>query len=96
MALVWDVCMSYLLQLTFTENPARAGNATVNKTWSKHPIRGSGCVIENLNITLRAGKKSLQGTYGNIRDDFLGGMPLPSCVTLGKIFKLSVLQFSHL
>lgn len=76
----------------------------MSKRGSKHPSRESGYVTDK-HSGLRAGLKSLQGIYGNKKDtqdkgvarhDFLGEMPLPSCGTLGKIFKLSVLQFSHL
>lgn len=99
-----DVWVSYFLQLTFIENPLCTGNAIRSKRGSKHPSRESGYVTDKYS-GLRAGTKSLQGIYGNKKDtqdkgvarhDFLGEMPLPSCGTLGKIFKLSVLQFSHL
>lgn len=88
--------MSYLLQLTFTENPTCAGNATVSKTWSKHPLKGSGCRIDYLNIALAGQERSLYKAPVETRNDLLEEMPLPSCVTLGKIFHLSVLQFSRL
>lgn len=76
----------------------------MSRTWSKHPSMGSGYVTDKYSAP-RAGQEPLQGTYGNLRDtwdkamarnDFLGEMPLPSCETLGIIFKLSALQFSHL
>lgn len=93
-AVVLDVCGSYLLQLTSTEHPPCTGNASVSKTRSKHPLKGSGCIIHHLNRAPSGQERSLSEAPMETEGmTFWKKCHFPA---VGKIVQLSALQFCRL
>lgn len=69
----------------------------MSKTGSKHPLKESGCVIHHLNIAPSGQDRSLSKAPTETQGmTFWEKCHFPAVWTLGKIFQLSVLQFSRL